>query len=407
MKTISGHLAGGPATFSRDYRRFVDTVPRYAMGGSGQWLWCSDYKMYLDLVMALGEIPLGYADPDVTTAVTQAVQRGNSYTLSTLKEQLVAERLCDLTGFEAVRFTKTGSDAVVAAVRLARSINPPTRQKILVERNAYHGQHIQWKAPARGVLQSELESYVTFTWENLAEELPYLPWSEIAAVVVEYPMMDVSERLKRLRRWAQERKTIFILDEVVTFLRWPDNSVNNNLQLTADLMCVGKALGNGYSIGAVLGPKNLMVEFEPPDPVFISTTFGTEETGFSAALQVLNRVPFWAQLAEKGTQIIKSLPDNEWIKVIGQPCRSLYVTEKTPEVLWLWQRALLEAGVLANRPNYPSLAMGKPELDCLRSATEQALERMHSWLQDKPPAEYFRGPAAYRKPIPLFTPGTR
>lgn len=390
-------LAGGPATFSRDVRGFVQGTPPHAVRGSGQWLWCSDGLRYLDLPMALGAIPLGYSAAAVCRAVRSAVHNGNLYTLSTALEREVAGRLCDLLHFEAVRFTKTGSDAVAAAVRLARAQYRFDRSKILVEKTAYHGQHIQWKTPARGVPLPELAQYVVFDWQH-PELWPSLDWSHIAAVVVEYPIMDVDQKLVQLRQMALDKGAVFILDEVVTGLRWPGNSVNLQLNLKADLLCLGKALGNGFALGAVLGPRSLMHDFEPPDPVFISTTFGTEQVAFAAANQVLNRVPFWSELLDRGRALWATLPANPWIRIVGQPCRSVYTADQV-EVLWLWQKALLGELVLARRPNFPSLAFGTTEARFLARASYKALETLRQWLAEKPAEAYFET----HRPLVLFS----
>lgn len=384
---MKSFLAGGPATFSRDVRRFVYGTPRYALSGQGQWVYLSNSQRYFDLPLALGACPLGYAFAEVTTAVEPVIRGGHLFTLSMVTEEHVAGKLCNLLGFDRCRFVKTGSDAVCGAVRLARAVTG--RRKVLVERNAYHGQHIQWKLPARGVV--DLEYYVEFSWDRMEEDLNTVPWKELACVLVEYPVDDVSDKMTHLRELAREHGVLFVLDEVVTGLRWISHSVNSALKLEADLVCLGKALGNGFSIGAILGNRYLMREFDPPDPVFLSTTFGTEATGFAAASVVLSKCwstpSLYERLEEIGRRMMECIPENAYIEVVGVPSRHLHRARIDSEHKWLWDLALLSEHVLSNRPVFPSIAIVGEDLEFYRRACLRALEQVDTWIREGYPEE--------------------
>ena len=280
--TIPGFTSTGskrPAAMYGD----LSGVPRRMTRAKGCRVWDEAGNEYLDLVMGMGAVSLGYAHPDVAAAAERAIRDGVVGPLPPVLEQEVAERLAAvIPGAESVRFLKTGAEAVAAAVRIARVYTG--REHVIS--CGYHG-WLDWCQDSVGVplCVTELRREVPFNDPDALERAAQ-EFSPVAAIVIE-PVIDAppdSYWLKAVRRVATHSEAVLIFDEVKTAFRIAIGGAAERYGAEPDLVVVGKALGNGFPLSAVCGPAELMDEF---NHTWVSSTLATEYVSLAAARAVL------------------------------------------------------------------------------------------------------------------------
>jgi glutamate-1-semialdehyde 2,1-aminomutase len=243
-----------------------------------------DGNEYIDCTMALGAVALGYAEPDVTRAVIDAASRGNVAALSDHLEIEVAERLCTVIPCaEMVQFTKTGAEAMSAAVRIARA---HTARDVVVG-CGYFGWH-DWSSDASGVPARTRDLFVRIPFDDIPalEKAVLDSGKALAAIVIE----PVIERLPspawiaRARELANASGAVLIFDEMKTGFRLRTGGYQEFAEVTPDLAVFGKAMANGYPLAAVVGRHEVM---EAARKTWISSTLASEATALAAAAAVL------------------------------------------------------------------------------------------------------------------------
>jgi glutamate-1-semialdehyde 2,1-aminomutase len=277
--------------------------PRRMVRSAGCRLWDDAGRTYVDFGMALGAVALGYAHPAVTGAAERAVRDGVVGTLPPVAEDALAERLVNwVPGGEAVRFLKTGAEAVAAAVRLARDATG--RETILT--CGYHG-WLDWCGDAAGIPERvrALRRVLAFNDAvDLGAALRDAP--DPAAIVVE-PVVEAAPDpawLRAVRDAASGAGAVLIFDEIKTGIRFGPGGAAGRYGVSPDLVVLGKALGNGFPIAAVVGPRSLM---EAASRTWISSTLATESVALAAALAVLEifeTTHAAAALAERGERFV-------------------------------------------------------------------------------------------------------
>ncbi len=282
----------GTQTLSKGPTQFVQGVaPIYLQRGRGAHVWDVDGNEFVDFPMGLGPVILGYAEPAVDEAIRRQLVDGITFTLMHPLEVEVAERIVAMCpGVEAVRFGKSGSDALSAAVRAARAHTG--RSHVLV--GGYHGWH-DWfvGSTTRNLgVPSEVSALTTaFAFndlDDLAARLKACPGG-VAAVVLEPSGLDTPADgfLQGVVDLAREHGAVSIFDEVITGFRLAPGGARQRYGVIPDLSCYGKALGNGMPISAVAGSWDVMRAFEE---VFFSMTHGGETLSLAAAGAVLDAV---------------------------------------------------------------------------------------------------------------------
>jgi glutamate-1-semialdehyde-2,1-aminomutase len=272
-------------TFSKGPTQFVQGVaPLFLERGRGSHVWDVDGNEYVDYVMALGPIVLGYDDPDVIAAVQRQLADGVTFSLAHPLEVEVAETLAKIVPCaEMVRFGKNGADATTGAVRAARAYTG----RDVIACCGYHGWHdwyIGTTTRRRGVPDAVCRLTRTFVYNDLAslERLFAEHPGQIAAVIME-PVGVVEPSpgfLQRVATVTHANGAVLIFDEVVTGFRLALGGAQERFGVTPDLACFGKAMANGFPLSAVVGRREIMEVF---DEIFFSFTFGGEALSLAAA----------------------------------------------------------------------------------------------------------------------------
>ena len=282
------------------------TVPARLGRSQGCRVWDIAGREYLDFIMALGAVALGYAHPAVTRAAVAAIESGGVGPLAPELEGRLAERLCALLpNVERVRFLKTGAEAVAAAVRLARVRT--RRDRVLG--CGYHGWHDWCQTGSEGVPAATRALYgeIPFNDVERTREIIRAAGGQLACVVAEPVVVlePTAEWLRTVREETERVGALFVLDEIKTACRIAIGGGAERYGIRADLIVIGKAFANGYPLAAVGGPREVM---EAATRTWISSTLSTEWVALAAAeatlgVMVSERVP--ARLHELGTMLLR------------------------------------------------------------------------------------------------------
>jgi len=274
--------------------------PTHFVSASGCRVTDVDGGRLLDCTMALGSVALGYAEPSVVQAVSAAAAEGNVSALSSWREVELAERLCSIIPCaERVQFLKTGAEATAAAVRLARACTGRAH----VVGCGYFGWH-DWSSDVSGVPQGTRQIFSRVAFDDMSEldRAVEAAGTDLAAIVLE-PIVErePSEMwLLRARELCDARGAVLIFDEVKTGFRVAPGGWQEVSGVTPDLASFGKAMANGYPLGAVVGRESVMAAARE---TWISSTLASESTALAASLAVLDwhdRADICATLAEIG-----------------------------------------------------------------------------------------------------------
>lgn len=279
----------GTQTLSKAPDRFVFGVtPKFIASGKGSRVKDVDGNEYIDYPCGLGAVILGHAYPDVVNEVCQAIQEyGNIFTLMSPYEVVLAEMLLSIVPCaEMVRFAKNGGDATMGAIRIARAYT--SREHIAY--CGYHGCHDQVAITGglkRGLPPVLGQMIHAFEYNNLESLDHVLKKNRCACVIMEQgPDEPKDGFLHKAIELAHDHGALFILDEIVTGFRYSLGGAQELYHIMPDIATVGKGMGNGFPISAIVGKAEYMKVLE--DGVFFSFTFGGEISSIIAATKVLS-----------------------------------------------------------------------------------------------------------------------
>jgi glutamate-1-semialdehyde 2,1-aminomutase len=253
--------------------------------GRGSHVWDVDGNEYIDFMMSFGALIQGHAHPKIVEVVSNAMVQGSHFAAATPAEGEAAERFCRMVPTaEVVRFANTGSEATMLAMRLARAHTG--RTKFLKFEGHYHGWYDPYclnghghpieqlgppenptKIPdSEGIPASVFEEVVVAPWndESRLEAILERHGPELAAIITEPIMANMGcipprdGYLQQVCDLAHRYGALFILDEVVTGFRYAPGGCQQFYSLKPDLSTFGKALGAGFPIGAVAGPRAIL-----------------------------------------------------------------------------------------------------------------------------------------------------
>ncbi len=258
--------------------RFVRPFPIYASHADGGRKWDVDGREYVDFVSGHGALLLGHNYPVVTEAAQQQLSRGTHYGASQEKEIEWAEEVVRLVpSAEVVRFTSSGTEATLMALRLARAFTG--RPGVIKFDRHFHGWHDYVAASSKyagsapvGVPQSTLESVSVLPLDMDIVRATVDDRGDIGTIIIESAGASSGQLpvprgfLQELEAFTRERGIVFIMDEVVTGFRWAPGGVQEVEGVRPDLTTLAKILAGGFPGGAVCGRRELMEPLQFPAP---------------------------------------------------------------------------------------------------------------------------------------------
>ena len=318
-----------PLGVTSNFRYWGDDRTIYIKRGKGARLWDIDGNEYIDYRLGFGPAILGYADERVDEAARNGMDVGGVFALATELEYKVAERISSMVpSAELVRFSVTGTEAVMAALRLARAYTGKD-EYVLVE-GGYHGVFSEalWYAEVEDWQENEgdpeLLPYgegVPDLYRRLIHSVPMNDADrleslfrhragKIGAFLIE-PMMGnccsitaTGQYLKDVRELCSRYNVILIIDEVKTGFRVARGGVQELLGVDADLCTFAKAIANGYPISALAGREEIMRVIG--DRVVHGGTYSGHSVSLAAAdktLEILDETDALATIARQGERL--------------------------------------------------------------------------------------------------------
>ena len=308
--------------------------------GQGSHVWDADGNEYIDFMMSFGALIQGHAHPVIVKAVSDAAATGSHFAAATSAEVEAAERFCRMVASaEVVRFTNTGSEATMLALRLARAHTG--RRKFLKFEGHYHGWYDPFllnahshpteqlgsvENPARildseGIPSSTFDDVVLAPWNDEAalENILHAHGHELAAVITEPIMANMGcilprdGYLQRLLELTHASGALLILDEVVTGFRYAPGGCQQYYGIEPDLSTFGKALGAGFPVGAVAGRRAILDRMRWGDHMVLHYgTFNGHRLTMkviAANLDLLSAAQIYEKLHATGNAAIDGLRD--------------------------------------------------------------------------------------------------
>ncbi|KGR78666.1 glutamate-1-semialdehyde 2,1-aminomutase [Ureibacillus manganicus] len=287
----------------------VNTDPIFMESGSGAVIKDIDGNEYIDYVLSWGPLILGHSHPDVVKAIQEQAVKGTSFGAPTLLENKLAELVIErVPSVEMVRFVSSGTEATMAALRLARGFTG--RDIILKFEGSYHGHgdSLLIKAgsgvatlglpDSPGVPADIAKNTLTVPYNNIdAVNVVFEKYgSQIAAVIVEPVAGNMGVVppqpgfLEGLRKVTKEHGALLIFDEVMTGFRVDYTCAQGYYGITPDLTCLGKVVGGGLPVGAYGGRRDIMEHIAPAGPVYQAGTLSGNPLAMTAGIETLSRL---------------------------------------------------------------------------------------------------------------------
>ena len=307
---------GLTGTFSRAATSFVEGVyPVYAQSADGAFFTDVDGNRFLDFVCSFGPISLGHNYPAVNNAIIEQLKNGILFSLPHPVELELTEYISkNIPNAEMVKFEKSGSNAVTGAVRAARALTNRDKIAYCGSGGVWHDWQAAMVSRDGGVPDFNKNLIKLFNYNDAdgLEQIFEDNNNEIAAIVLEPTVFTKpkQEFLKRVRKLADEKNSILILDEIVTGFRFDIGGCQKYFDIKGDMVCFGKSMANGLPLSAITGPREYMDIF---DKIWVSSTNNMEALSLAGALATIK------EMKEKNTinhcwEVGKELLDG-WNKV--------------------------------------------------------------------------------------------
>jgi len=318
-----------PLGVTSNFRYWGADQTIYVDHAKGGRLWDIDGNEYIDYRLGYGPCILGDADERVDAAGRDGMDVGGVFALSTEREYTVAERIAKMVpAAELVRFSNSGTEAVMAALRLARAYT--RKDSYVMVEGGYHGMFdaVAWYTPMKNWDPSQGDPVVTAMSEgipelvkqllhmvplndaNRLEELFKAHGDKIGAFLIE-PMMGnccsitaTGEYIHDVQSLCRKYGVVMIVDEVKTGFRVARGGIQELMGFEADLCTFAKAIGNGYPISVLAGREDIMRQIG--DGVIHGGTYTCHSVALAAAektLEILDETDALATIADYGTRM--------------------------------------------------------------------------------------------------------
>jgi len=325
FKEAEQHIVGGVNSPSRHFKAVGGGAPVIMKNASGPYFWDVDGNKYIDYLSAYGPIITGHAHPKITEAIKEVSENGILFGTPTELEITFAKKLKEaIPSLEKVRFTNSGTEAVMSTIRVARAYTK--RNKIVKFSGCYHG-HADLVLVEAGSGPSTLGTPDSAgVPESIAQEVITVPFNEteplkeaiqkfgddIAAVLVEpivgnFGIVEPNPGfLEEVKQLTHNNGSLLIYDEVITAFRFHYGSAQEITGVTADLTALGKIIGGGTPIGAYGGRADIMEQVAPLGPTYQAGTMAGNPLSMAAGiacLTILNDPQIYEELDRLGGRL--------------------------------------------------------------------------------------------------------
>ena len=392
-------VPGGAHTYARGSDQYPEGMAPVIVRGNGARVVDLDGNTFVEYGMGLRSVTLGHGYRPVVEAVSRAAAEGVSFSRPSAWELHAAERfLTQVPTADMVKFTKNGSDATTAALRLARAATG--RDLVAVCRDQPFFSVDDWFIGTTdmdaGIPRSTRDATVTFSYNDLTslEDVLDRHPGQVAAVFLEAATgtaEPVPGFLEGLRALADSEGFVLVFDEMITGMRWSAGGAQEVYGVTPDLSTWGKALGNGFPISALAGRRDLMelggLRTERPRVFLLSTTHGPETAGLAAYLAVQEAYAerdVVGEMERQGRKLADAVNAEvvaagleQYVEVTGRPSCLVFLTRdaeghQSQAYRTLFLQEMIRRGVLG-QSFVISAAHSDADLDCTIEAAHRAL----------------------------------
>jgi glutamate-1-semialdehyde 2,1-aminomutase len=319
-------IPGGVNSPVRAFRA-VGGNPIFIKSAKGPYLYDEDGRQYIELINSWGPMILGHAFEPVEKAVRDAIQYSFSFGAPTRKEVEMAELIVDMVpSVEKVRMVNSGTEATMAAIRVARGFTG--RDKIIKFEGCYHGHGDSFLIAAGsgavtmgvpdspGVTKATAADTLTAPFNDLAavEKLLINNQNQVAAIILEPVVGNMGcvlpepGFLEGVRSLCDQYGALLIFDEVMTGFRLAKGGAQERFGITPDLTTMGKIIGGGMPVGAYGGRADIMNVVSPAGPVYQAGTLSGNPIAMSAGLAMLRHLQehpeVYTRLEEIGSKLV-------------------------------------------------------------------------------------------------------
>jgi glutamate-1-semialdehyde aminotransferase len=397
IPSVTQTLAKGPSQWVKGI------APKYLVKGKGSHVWDADGNEYIDYMMGVGPLSLGYSYPKVDEAIKKQLEDGITFSMMHPLEVEVAELISKIIpNAEAVRYSKTGADATSAAVRLARAYTG--KNKILC--CGYHGWHdwyISVTARNNGIPEAVQANSFTFNYNDI-NSLKNSIDDDVAAVILEPVVFHEPKDnfLHKISELCKEKNVILIFDEMWTGFRMALGGAQEYFGIKADVATFSKAVANGMPVSILTGRREIMKLAD--EDIFFYTTFGGEALSLAATKATIEElkeknVPKFLDIQgarlKNGYNTIAQKLGIDFTKAIGYNWRSMATfDEKAGDPLLqksLMQQEMIKRGVLWQGFFNMSFSHSNEDVEYTLKALEASLEILKRAVQENKLKEMLKG----------------
>jgi glutamate-1-semialdehyde 2,1-aminomutase len=302
------YFPGGVNSPVRAFKSVYGT-PLFIQKGDGCYVWDADGNQFIDFCGSWGPLILGHNNAKVREKVIEVMQNGMSFGAPTALENELAELIISNNKFvEKIRFTSSGTEAVMSAIRLARGFTG--RDKIIKFEGCYHGHSDSPKSFAEETIVIPLN-------DTSAIEQAFAQFKDqVAAVIIEgipanngLLMQDV-EFLKFLEKICKENQSLLIFDEVITGFRLGFEGAAGHYGIKPDIVTYGKIIGGGLPVGMYGASAEIMGHISPDGSVYQAGTLSGNPVAMAAGIAQLTELlksGFYKDLNAKATEFAESI----------------------------------------------------------------------------------------------------
>jgi glutamate-1-semialdehyde 2,1-aminomutase len=410
-------IPGGAHTYAKGDDQYPELSPKFVARGKGCRIWDVDGNEFIEYAMGLRAVTLGHAYPAVVEAAQRAMLDGANFNRPAPIEVECAEAFLKLVRrADMVKFTKDGSAALDAGLKLARAWTGRDMVAICGDHPFFSSSDwfIGSTAIPGGIPEWTREHTVKFRYNDLASlDAVFDQYPERIACVVLEPARNVEPAdgfLSKLRELCHRRGALLMLDEMITGFRWHKNGAQHVYDIEPDLSCFGKALANGFALSALAGKREIMeqggIRGKRERVFLLSTTHGAETHALAAALAVMriyDTEPVVETLYARGERlragigkVVSELRLEKQFSLTGRPCCLFFNTANAegvpdPAFRTLFMQEMLARGVLA--PSFvTSYSHTEADIDATIDAVAESLAVYRKALEEGV-GKYLVGPA--------------
>lgn len=412
-------IPGGVNSPVRAFQSVNKEYPIFIKKAKGCKLYDEDGNEYLDMIGSWGPMILGHNYPEVLETVKKAIENGTSFGLPTKKEVELAELVKSCyKGIDKIRLTTSGTEATMAAVRLARAYTG--KNKILKFEGCYHGHSDSLMVKAgsglltfehqdsNGITEGVMKDTITLPFGDIKKIKELIEKEKDIACIIMEPipanmgLVETDKKyLQEVRDLTQKENIVLIFDEVISGFRVSLGGAAEYFGIKPDLITLGKIIGGGYPVGAFGGKEEIMNLVSPVGGVYHAGTLSGNPVSVSAGIKTISilkdRPEIYREINEKTKKIvegIRELIEKYEIPATVNSVGSLYTiffskdkvqtledAINTDDKLYeIYFTTMLENGIIAPPSKYEahfiSLAHKSEDIEKILETVEKAFKNM-------------------------------